>query len=58
MKLIVNVSSVRVTILLNIQRLTQEEMKTIDLESVDNMQELRRIAWYIEQVSEAKNKIS
>ena len=25
------------------QRLTQEEMKAIDLESVDNMQEIRRI---------------
>ena len=38
------------------QRLTQEEMKAIDLESVDNMRELRRIAWYIEQVSEAPKK--
>ena len=37
-----------------LQRLTQEEMKAINLETVDNMQELRQIAWYIEQVNEIK----
>ena len=37
-----------------LQRLTQEEMKAINLETVDNMQELRRIARYIERVNEIK----
>ena len=31
-----------------IRRLTKEDMKAINLELVDNMQELRRIARYIE----------
>ena len=35
-----------------LQRLTQEEMKAINLESVDNMQELRRIARYSERANE------
>ena len=35
-----------------IRRLTKEEMKAINLESVDNMQELRQIARYIERVNE------
>ena len=52
-KLILSESSVRVTTLLNteclmLQRLTQEEMKAIYLETVDNMQEIRRIARNIE----------
>ena len=33
-----------------LRRLTHEEMKAINLHSVDNMQELRRIARYIERV--------
>ena len=41
-----------------LQRLTQEEMKAINLETVDNMQELRQIARYIEQVNEIKNNIA
>ena len=37
-----------------LRRLTQEEMKAINLETVDNMQELRRIARYIKRVNEVK----
>ena len=40
-----------------LQGLIQEKIKAINLESVDNMQELRRIARYIEQVNEIRNKI-
>ena len=40
-------------------RLTQEEMKAINFESVDNMQELRRIiARYIEGTNEIRNIIT
>ena len=39
-------------------RLTQEEMKAINLETVDNMHEVRLIAGYIERVNETRNKIT
>ena len=35
-----------------LQRLTQEEMKAINLNTVDNMQVIRRMAKYIERVNE------
>ena len=41
-----------------LQRLTQEEMKAKNLETVDNMQELRRIAGYIERVNDIKNRVT
>ena len=41
-----------------LQRLTQEEMKAINLETVDNMPELRRRDRHIERVNEIKNKIT
>ena len=37
------------------QKLIKEEMKAINLESVDNMQELGSLARYIEQVNEKKH---
>ena len=39
-----------------LQRLTQEQMKVINLETVANMQELRQIARYIERVNQIKIK--
>ena len=39
-----------------LQRLTQEERKAINLQTVDNMQELRRIDRYIERVNEINIK--
>ena len=41
-----------------LRRLTQEEMKAINLETVDNMQEVRRIARYIERVNDIKNEVT
>ena len=41
-----------------LHRLTQEDMKALNLEMVDNMQELRQIAWYIERINEIKHKIT
>ena len=41
-----------------LQRLTQEEMKAINFESVDSMQQLRQIARYIEQVNETKHEMT
>ena len=40
-----------------LQRLTKEEMKATNLESVDSMHEIRRITRYIERVNEIKNKM-
>ena len=37
-----------------LQRLTNDEMKAINLESVDSMQELRSIARHSERVNEIK----
>ena len=39
-----------------LQRLTQEKIKVIHLEAEDNIQEVRRIAWYIEQINDIKIK--
>ena len=39
------------------QRQTQKEMKAKKFESVDNMQEIRRRARYVERDNERKNKI-
>ena len=41
-----------------LRRQTQEEMKAINLETVDSMQEIRRIAKYIERVNEIKTEIT
>ena len=37
-----------------LQRLIQEEVKVINFDTVDNMQEIRRTARYIERVDEIK----